>query len=72
MCQRRHRNMLQPDLTTASIRASAIPPGEIATREYAGYATDDWRILPNLTLTLGARYEYEYIPHPYPNTETPG
>ena len=30
----------------------------------AGLLTDDWRILPNLTLTLGVRYEYEYIPPP--------
>jgi hypothetical protein len=48
------------------------PVGEIATREYAGYATDDWRILPNLTLTLGVRYDYEYIPpNPFPNTGNP-
>ncbi len=40
----------------------------LTTREYAGYATDDWRILPRLTLTLGVRYEYEYIPNnPTPN-----
>ena len=45
---------------------------EIATREYAGYATDDWRVLPNLTLTLGVRYEYEYIPpSPTPNPALP-
>jgi Carboxypeptidase regulatory-like domain/TonB-dependent Receptor Plug Domain/TonB dependent receptor len=45
----------------------------IATREYAGYATDDWRILPNLTLTLGVRYEYEYIPpSPTPNPDLNG
>ena len=44
------------------------PVSEIATREYAGYATDDWRIRPNLTLTLGARYEYEYVPpNPFAN-----
>jgi Carboxypeptidase regulatory-like domain/TonB dependent receptor len=48
------------------------PAAEIATREYAGYVTDDWRILPNLTLTLGLRYEYEYVPpNPYPNTGNP-
>ena len=48
------------------------PSIEIATREYAGYATDDWRVLPNLTLTLGLRYEYEYVPqNPYPNTGNP-
>jgi hypothetical protein len=40
----------------------------MTTREYAGYATDDWRVLPRLTLTLGVRYEYEYIPvNPTPN-----
>ena len=45
---------------------------EIATREYAGYATDDWRVLPNLTLTLGVRYEYEYVPpSPTPNPSLP-
>ena len=40
----------------------------IATREYAGYATDDWRITKKLTLTAGVRYEYEYVPpNPTPN-----
>jgi Carboxypeptidase regulatory-like domain/TonB dependent receptor len=48
------------------------PAGEIGTREYAGYATDDWRITPNLTLTLGLRYEYEYVPpSPFVNTGNP-
>ena len=48
------------------------PAGEIATREYAGYATDDWRIKPNLTLTLGVRYDYEYVPpNPFVNTGNP-
>jgi hypothetical protein len=54
-------------------QAFGNPAGEIATREYAGYVTDDWRIRPNLTLTLGARYEYEYVPpNPTPNTGNPG
>jgi hypothetical protein len=49
------------------------PTALIATREYAGYATDDWRILPNLTLTLGVRYEYEYVPgNPTPNAALNG
>ncbi|SNS75169.1 TonB-dependent Receptor Plug Domain [Granulicella rosea] len=44
------------------------PSGEIATTDYAGYLTNDWRILPRLTLTAGVRYEYEYIPvNPYAN-----
>jgi hypothetical protein len=46
--------------------------GEIATTEYAGFLTDDWRINPNLTLTLGVRYEYEYVPaNGYANTGNP-
>jgi hypothetical protein len=46
--------------------------GLIATRDYGGYATDDWRITPALTLTLGVRYEYEYVPgNPYPNPAVP-
>ncbi|HEY4358478.1 MAG TPA: carboxypeptidase regulatory-like domain-containing protein [Acidobacteriaceae bacterium] len=50
--------------TTDNVGASAL----IATREYAGYATDNWRITSRLTLTLGARYEYEYVPaNPTPN-----
>lgn len=53
-------------------QAFGNPKGEIATREYAGYATDDWRVFPRLTLTLGLRYEYEYIPpNPTPNTGNP-
>lgn len=53
-------------------QAFGNPAGEIATREYAGYVTDDWRLRPNLTLTLGVRYEYEYIPpNPTPNTGNP-
>jgi hypothetical protein len=49
------------------------PASLIATREYAGFATDNWRITPRLTLTLGVRYEYQYIPpNPVPNTGNPG
>jgi hypothetical protein len=45
------------------------PRAELATTDYAGFVTDDWRITPRLTLTLGVRYEYEYIPQPFaPNT----
>jgi hypothetical protein len=51
-------------------QAYGNPKAVITTREYAGYATDDWRILPNLTLTLGVRYEYEYVPpSPTPNPD---
>ena len=50
--------------TPDNVGASSL----IATREYAGYGTDNWRITPRLTLTLGVRYEYEYVPgNPTPN-----
>lgn len=55
--------------TPDNVGASAL----IATREYAGYGTDDWRITPKLTLTLGVRYEYEYVPgNPTPNPDLIG
>jgi hypothetical protein len=42
--------------------------GEIGTSDWAGFATDDWRVSPRLTLTLGIRYEYEYVPqNPFQN-----
>ena len=42
--------------------------GEIATTDYAGYLTNDWRATARLTITTGVRYEYEYIPpNPYAN-----
>jgi hypothetical protein len=45
-----------------------VKAGEIATTDYNGFLTDDWRISPRLTLTAGLRYEYEYIPqNPYQN-----
>jgi hypothetical protein len=55
--------------TPDSVGATSL----MATREYAGYATDDWRITPRLTLTLGVRYEYEYVPaNPTPNQDMVG
>ncbi|HYL84319.1 MAG TPA: TonB-dependent receptor [Candidatus Angelobacter sp.] len=29
---------------------------------YAGYAQDDWRIVPKVTLNLGLRYEFQAVP----------
>jgi hypothetical protein len=34
------------------------------TADYAGYATDTLKLLPSLTLAVGARYDYEKLPQP--------
>jgi hypothetical protein len=31
--------------------------------EYDGYAQDTWRVSPNLTLTLGLRYQFDGVPY---------
>src|SRR5882724_1030771 len=46
---------------------NALAPGgsnEVAIREslFAGYIQDDWRFRPNLTLTMGMRYEFTTLP----------
>ncbi|MFC6646798.1 carboxypeptidase regulatory-like domain-containing protein [Granulicella cerasi] len=58
----------------ANGNVNAVGAGELlTTREYAGYITDDWRITPKLTLTLGVRYEYQYVPtNPTPNPDLNG
>jgi hypothetical protein len=33
-------------------------PSNIRSKYYAGFGQDEWRIIPNLTLTFGLRYEY--------------
>jgi hypothetical protein len=40
--------------------------------DYAGFFEDNWKLLPNLTLNLGVRYEIQLVPQPpKPNTATP-
>jgi trimeric autotransporter adhesin len=40
-----------------SLQASTIDY-EFRANSFDGYAQDDWRVLPNLSLNLGVRYEY--------------
>jgi hypothetical protein len=38
------------------------PTRNITQGLYAGYAQDDWRITPRVTINLGIRYEYQAVP----------
>lgn len=45
---------------------------QFTTGDYAGFVQDDWKILPRLSVTYGARYEYEQMPSPQlPNPLVP-
>jgi outer membrane receptor protein involved in Fe transport len=44
---------------------------EFATRDLAFFAQDDWKIVPRLSLSLGVRYEREYLPAPFSNLINP-
>jgi hypothetical protein len=43
---------------------------EAATMDYAGFAQDNWKIRPRLTLELGIRYDYQSIPNTQANLLT--
>jgi len=43
------------------------PKFSITTVDYAGFAQDDWKLTPRLTVNIGLRYDYEHVPPPYPS-----
>ena len=45
-------------LPTSTARSPLSPRIYDRTGIYAGYAQDDWKLSPHLTLTIGMRYEY--------------
>jgi outer membrane receptor protein involved in Fe transport len=51
-------NDLLEDLPTYTLQSQANNPIHMRTQSYDGYVEDDWRILHNVTLNLGLRYEY--------------
>ncbi|MBZ5531801.1 MAG: TonB-dependent receptor [Acidobacteriia bacterium] len=40
---------------------------EFSTRDLSFFVQDDWRIMPRLSLSLGVRYEREFLPGVFPN-----
>ena len=39
--------------------------------DYAGFVSDEWKVFPRLTLSLGLRYEYEQLPNTNVNLVNP-
>jgi hypothetical protein len=42
----------------------------IQTYDYGVFGQDNWKIMPRLTVQLGLRYDYEFLPYPSPNLTT--
>ncbi len=52
----------QPLLFDAAI-VSTVTPRNLQEDLFAGYAQDDWRVNPSLTVNYGVRYETVTVPH---------
>jgi hypothetical protein len=44
---------------------------EFDTTDLSGFASDDWKILPRLSISMGLRYERELLPDPFSNLINP-
>ena len=54
-------NFLAGIPSTTSLQTGDVTPA-LVIRSFAGYAQDDYKILPHLTLNLGLRYEFNTVP----------
>jgi hypothetical protein len=45
-----------------AILLAGVPTRDLNQWEYSGFAQDDWRLTPRLTINLGLRYEYDAPP----------
>jgi Carboxypeptidase regulatory-like domain/TonB-dependent Receptor Plug Domain len=43
------------------------PVFAISTLDYSGFVQDNWKVSPRLTLELGVRYDFEFVPSPVPS-----
>jgi hypothetical protein len=43
------------------------PVFAVATTDWSAFVQDNWKATPRLTLELGVRYDYEFLPAPAPN-----
>jgi hypothetical protein len=50
-------------LPQIAIAATGQPFGDFRQNEFSVYAQDDWKVLPNLVLDLGMRYQYTGPPN---------
>jgi Carboxypeptidase regulatory-like domain/TonB-dependent Receptor Plug Domain len=52
---------------TSTTQGFGNPVFAINTFDYGLFGQDNWKITPRLTLQLGARYDYEFLPSPVTN-----